>query len=285
MVLGRRAFIGGAGLWLASRSAECADNMPFRDIEMELGGRVGVTAVDTRSGQRLSWRGDERFAMCSSFKWILAAAVLTRADRGLIARDQRIRYSRADLLPHSPVSEAHVGEGGLAIEELCAAIVEVSDNTAANALLKLIGGPAALTRYLRRSGDPTTRLDRMEPAMNSNLPGDPRDTTTPDAMVATMARMLIGDVLSAATRAELIGWMKNCRTGLKRLRAGLPPDWTIGDKTGTGENGDSVDNAIAWRPDGSTVLIASYLSGSERPNDALDAAHAKIGGIVAAAFG
>jgi beta-lactamase class A len=288
----RRAFLNGATglcLWAASPPGMAATRphkpTPFAAIEAKIGGRVGVAAVDTRTGARLSHRGDERFAMCSSFKWVLVAAILARIDRGEITLDQRVSYSAANLLPHSPISEAHVGQGGLSIEELCAAAVEFSDNTAANALLVLVDGPAGLTQYLRRSGDPTTRLDRIEMALNSNLPGDRRDTTTPNAMVATMARLLTRDALSVASRARLIGWMKDCRTGLTRLRAGLPPAWSIGDKTGTGVNGASIDNAIAWRPDGPPILIASYLTGSHRPDGVLDAAHATIGRIVAAAFG
>jgi beta-lactamase class A len=288
----RRAFLSGVTglcLWasnpLLSAPAAEGSQDPFAEIEAEIGGRVGVAAVDTRSGARLSHRADQRFAMCSSFKWVLAAAILTHIDRGEMTLDQRVSYSAADLLPHSPVSEAHVGQGGLSVEELCAAAVEFSDNTAANALLDLVGGPAGLTQYLRRSGDATTRLDRNEMALNSNLSGDRRDTTTPNAMAATMARILTGDALSPVSRARLIGWMKDCRTGLARLRAGLPPAWSIGDKTGTGPNGASIDNAIAWRSDGSTILIASYLTDAHRSDAVLDAAHAKIGRIVAASFG
>jgi beta-lactamase class A len=286
---GRRAFIGGAGFsfleafaWGAA--AQPGTGAPFAEIEAGIGARLGVTAVDTRNGARLSWRGDERFAMCSSFKWVLAAAILARADRGEIMLDRRVSYSRADMLPHSPVTAGHLEEGGLPVEALCAAIVEVSDNTAANALLKLIGGPAELTAYLRRSGDSETRLDRMEPALNSNLPGDPRDTTTPNAMAATMNRLLLGGALSPAARTRLIGWMKDCRTGRARIRAGLPADWVAGDKTGTGDNGAVIDDAIVWPPGRPPILIASHLSGSPASIDALEAAHARLGGIVAAAF-
>jgi beta-lactamase class A len=287
---GRRAFIGGAGLTIFGAcapfgaSAQTGKSTPFAEIEARLGGRLGVTAVDTGNGARLSYRGDERFAMCSSYKWVLAAMVLGRADQGEITLDQRVHYSKADLLSHSPVSAAHVSEGSLSLEECCAAVVEVSDNTAANALLKLVGGPAGLTSYFRGLGDPMTRLDRIELALNSNLPGDARDTTTPNAMAATMSKILVGDALSPAARARLISWMKNCRTGLSRIRAGLPPDWIVGDKTGTGDNGAVVDDAITWPPNGAPILIASYLSGSQSSMDTLEAAHAKIGGIVAAAF-
>ena len=172
----------------------------------------------------------------------------------------------------------------MAVEEMCAAIVEVSDNTAANLLLALIGGPAGLTNHLRELGDPITRLDRNEPGLNTNLPDDPRDTTTPDAMVGTMATILLGDALSAHGRERLIGWMKNSRTGLNRIRAGLPRDWIVGDKTGAGANGAANDNAIVWPPDRAPILIAAYLSGSTGTPEARDAAHVEISRVIVRAF-
>lgn len=260
---------------------------PLRIDEMEaqLGGRIGLAAIDTNSGARLAHRGDERFAMCSTFKWMLAAAVLARNDQhheGILER--HLSFGAKDLLAHSPVTERHVAEGSLAIVELCNAAVETSDNTAANALLKFIGGPAALTRYLRTIGDRTTRLDRVELSLNSNIPGDPRDTTTPNAMIATMQTILVGNALSVGSREMLLSWLKNCQTGLQRLRAGLPPTWIAGDKTGTGERGAANDNAIIWPPGRPPILIAAYLSDSHASPETLDAAHARIGGLVARAF-
>jgi beta-lactamase class A len=256
----------------------------FGDMETELGGRIGVAAIDTRNGARLVHRGDERFAMCSTFKWMLAAAVLAQHDRSGEILERHLSYGPKDLLPHSPVTKEHVAEGSLPVIELCRAAVETSDNTAANALLKCIGGPSALTRYLRTVGDHTTRLDRVELALNTNISGDPRDTTTPNAMIATMQRVLVSDELSAASRDLLLTWMKNCQTGLHRLRAGLPPAWTAGDKTGTGDNGAVNDNAIIWPPQRPPILVAAYLSESHASQEALDAAHARIGTIVAEAF-
>src|SRR5690242_19507555 len=152
-------------------------------MEKSLGGRIGVSALDMGTGARLGHRGRERFAMCSSFKWLLAADVLAHAERGELKLDTAIAYSQKDLLGVAPVTRAHVGEGQLTIEALCAAAVKVSDNTAANLLLGQIGGPAGLTHFLRGIGDPVTRLDRTEPTLNANIPGDPRDTTMPDAMI------------------------------------------------------------------------------------------------------
>jgi beta-lactamase class A len=284
-VAGALALVG-TPLGLRARSGT---NGEFLAMETQLGGRIGLAALDTGSGKHLSYRGDERFAMCSTFKWMLAAAVLARRDRGGDDLDRRLNFGAGDLLPHSPVTAAHAAEGSLTIGELCRAVVETSDNTAANTLLKSIGGPSGLTRYLRTIGDRTTRLDREELALNSNLPGDRRDTTTPVAMIATMRTLLVGGALSANSRQQLLGWLENCQTGQHRLRAGLPSAWVVGDKTGTGDNGAANDNAIAWPPNRPPnrppILIAAYLSGSQAPSEALDAAHARLGSRVAAEFG
>jgi beta-lactamase class A len=279
---------GGAALMVAAappgQSARASADESLRQLEMQLGGRVGLAALDTGTGARLSHRAAERFALCSTFKWLLAAAVLAKAEHGGDLLDRRLSYTAADLLGVSPVTRAHLAQGALSIQALCEAAVEVSDNTAANVLLRFMGGPQSLTHYLRRIGDPVTRLDRYEPGLNSNLRGDPRDTSTPEAMIATMQSLLIGNALSPASRQTLIGWLKDSRTGLHRLRAGLPRNWTVGDKTGTGANGAVNDSAIVWPPRRSPLLIAAYLSDSRAPADALEAAHADMGRIIAATF-
>jgi beta-lactamase class A len=286
----RRAFLFGVGLVLSGLGAHTTAlaapdaASEISKIEARVGGRIGVTALDTGSARRLSHRGGERFAMCSTFKLVLAAQALERVDRGELALGQRVAYGPSDLLSYAPVTKAHVGEGGMSLEGLCAAAVEVSDNTAANLLLKLIGGPAGYTAWLRRLGDPTTRLDRNEPTLNTNLPGDPRDTSTPDAMVSTLRKVLLGGVLTPASAARLIGWMKACATGRDRLRAGLPAGWTAGDKTGTGDNGAVNDLAVAWPPGRKPILIVVYMSGSGQSTEALNAAHKQIGAVVAQAF-
>lgn len=256
----------------------------FRTLERGLGGRVGLSVLDTGSGRTLSWRGNKRFAMCSSFKWVLAASILKRVDQGEFRLSDKIAYTKAQLLPHSPVTGTHVKEGSMRIEDLCAAAVEESDNGAANLLLARIGGPAGLTAYARSIGDSVTRLDRNEPALNQNLPGDPRDTTTPDAMVQTMKTVLIGDVLRPHSREKLLGWLRKCRTGAHRLRAGLPPSWREGDKTGTGERGAAVDNAIIWPPRRAPILAAAYVSDSTKPTDQLEAALAELGRLIGTRF-
>jgi beta-lactamase class A len=288
-MIARRSLLltaGAAALAGASRASDViADpKAALAAIEAGVGGRIGVAALDTGSGRRLSHRGGERFAMCSTFKLMLAALVLERVDGGELKLDQSIAYGPADLLRYAPVTRAHVADGGMRLDGLCAAAVEQSDNTAANLLLRLIGGPAGYTAGLRRLGDAATRLDRYETSLNTNLPGDPRDTSTPDAMVSTLRKALLGGVLAPTGAARLIGWMKACATGADRLRAGLPRDWTAGDKTGTGDNGAVNDLAITWPPGRKPILIVAYMSGSSQPLEALNAAQKQIGAVIASAF-
>jgi beta-lactamase class A len=260
------------------------DFAPFSGLVAKVGGRVGVAALDLASGRRLEHRAHERFAMCSTFKWVLAGAVLRAADQGKLTLQQAVKYSAADLLSYAPVAKDNVAKGSLPVETLAKAAVEVSDNTAANLLLALIGGPAGLTDFMRETGDSATRLDRNEPALNSNIPGDPRDTTTPNAMVGLMQSVLAGDVLAQTSREKLLGWMKASPTGLTRIRAGLPQGWQAGDKSGTGTNGAVNDVAIAWPPGRAPILMAVYLSESQADTEALSAVHADIARAVVAAF-
>jgi beta-lactamase class A len=277
----RRDFLVAAGVWVAGcRLAAAGEEFAFANLENKVGGRVGVLAIDTGDEKQIWYRADERFAMCSTFKWLLAACVLEGVDRGEIDLEERLEYTEEDLLEYAPVARAHLARGALPVEALCAAAVSISDNTAANLLLERIGGPAALTAFLRRCGDEVTRLDRYEPELNTNIPGDPRDTTTPRAMAETMRTILLGNVLVDESRARLQQWLKETKTGLTRLRAGLPPDWVAGDKTGTGVNGAANDVAIAWPPGRPPILIAAYLSDSSARPDVLNVAHEAIAATV-----
>lgn len=256
-------------------------------IERDLGGRIGVAVIDT-AGALLLYRPEDAFPMCSTFKLLATAAILERADASALRLDQPVAYTAADLVTYSPVTEpalrAGDGAGALSLEALCAAAMTVSDNTAANLLLRTLGGPPVLTAWLRRIGDPTTRLDRTEPTLNSADPGDPRDTTTPAAMAVTARHLLLGDVLKPESRGRLEAWMAAARTGTKRLRAGLPVDWIVGDKTGSGENGTANVVAILRPPNRLPLLAAIYMTGSQAGPDRRDAAHAEIGRIIATAL-
>jgi len=290
-MMDRRLFLFASGAALigaaAPRRRPIVSGPDFAAIEARLGrgGRLGVAALDTGGGRRIAYRDGERFALCSTFKLALAAAILTGVDRGTRALEDELTYGAADLTDYGPVTRAHLARGRLSVESLCAAIVEVSDNAAANLLLRQIGGPAGLTAFFRRCGDRVSRLDRYEEALGTNLPGDPRDTTSPAAMLGLMHRLLLGDVLRPASRARLLGWMDGATTGLHRLRAGFPTGWRVGDKTGNGANGAANDLAVARPPNRAPILVASYMSEGTADRAARDAAHAEVARAVAAAFG
>ena len=229
--------------------------------------RLGVCLLDTASGEYTGRRVDERFAMCSTFKLPMVAAVLREADRGRLDLDEVVRYSSSDLLPWAPVTGPNVGRGGLTIEELARAAQEQSDGVAANLLVRRLGGPAAVTAKFREMGDPVTRLDRYEPELGLVLSADLRDTTSPQAMANLVRDVTTGDLLKPDSRDRLLGWMENTRTGSKRLRAGLPPGWRTGDKTGTGRAEGTTnkcnDVAITFPPGRSPIIIAAYYDSGE----------------------
>ena len=249
-------------------------------IERTVGGRVGVAVLDTGSNKQVEYRAAERFPMCSTFKFLAAAAVLHRVDTNQEQLDRRISYGQVDLLPWAPVTKEHVNEGSMTLLDLCAAAISYSDNTAANLILKSLSGPAALTKYICSLGDPMTRLDRTEPTLNTALEGDERDTTTPTWMLHDMQVLLLGDTLSVASRQQLEAWLIANTTGDSRLRAGLPKDWRVGDKTGTGRNGASGDIAIVRPPNRAPVLVVVYTHGSSAPPEKLNAVFAAVGKMV-----
>jgi beta-lactamase class A len=256
---------------------------PFARLEKDSNGRLGVAVLDTGSGDSIGYRKDERFAMCSTFKMLLAAAVLKRVDAGMEKLDRTIAIEKTGFLPNSPVSQEHAGRT-MTIRELSAAIVTRSDNTAANLLLASIGGPPEITRFARSLGDTVTRLDRVETALNEALPGDPRDTTSPAAMVSNMRILLVGDRLSLPSREQLIEWLRANKTGDERLRAGLKSGWRVGDKTGS--NGDNTTNdvAIIWPGQRPPVLVAAYLTMCAGPEAKRNAVLAQVGREVAKCF-
>ncbi|MHB1992467.1 class A beta-lactamase [Metallibacterium scheffleri] len=252
-----------AGLW---RGAAAAAPQPLRlrrqfaRIEAASGGRLGVAMLDLRTGLHASHRGGERFPMCSTWKVLAVAAMLQRVDAGQERLDRRIRFDARQLVSWSPVTERHVGGEGMRVDALCAAALEISDNTAANLLLEALGGPAAITQFARGLGDRVTRLDRYETALNEATPGDPRDTTAPDAMAGDLRRLLLGDALHADSRARLLAWMEACRTGDGQLRAGVPAHWRVADKTGSGGYGSSNDVGLLMPPGQRPVVVAVYLT-------------------------
>lgn len=231
-------------------------------LEKRGGGRLGVGILDSATGALIAHRGDELFPMCSTFKLLAAGFVLQRVDMGEESLDSVVRYGTSDLVPNSPFTEKYAGGNGVSVGQLCKAAITLSDNAASNLLLARLGGPAGLTAFLRQIGDPVTRLDRIEPEMSSATPGDPRDTTSPNAMARTMQQLLFGDSLSTASKDQLARWLLENETGATRLRAGLPANWRIGDKTGASRNGVTNDIAFVQKPGGTPLIITVYLAES-----------------------
>ncbi|RAI42587.1 class A beta-lactamase [Rhodoplanes roseus] len=291
-MIDRRRFAATAGLATlfagaapaVLRAAPGAEGMAeaFARIERESGGLLGVAVIDTGSGARSGHRADERFAMCSTFKLLAAAAVLARVDAGKDALDRTIRIEETALVEYSPLTKPHVG-GEMTLEALCEAAMVVSDNTAGNLLLESLDGPAGFTAWVRTLGDAVTRLDRIEPHLNEAAPGDPRDTTTPAAMAANLQKLALGTMLPLPLRDKLTGWLVGNRTGDTRLRAGVPRDWRVGDKTGTGERGSTNDVGILWPPNREPIVVAVYLTETTAAPEARNAVIAAVGKAVAAA--
>lgn len=254
------------------------------EIERRTGARIGVSALDTGSGKRLDYRSEERFPMCSTFKFLAAAAVLKRVDEGQEKLDRFVSYGEKDLLEYVPVTKAHLKDGGMTLGALCAAAIEQSDNTAGNLLLDTIGGPVGLTNFARSIGDETTRLDRKEPELNSAIPGDDRDSTSPAVMCANMQRLLLGNALSESSRHQLEDWLLHNETGTFMIRAGVPKTWTVGDKTGRCGNGATNDVAIIRPPGRAPIVVAIYSIGSTASEDDRSATLAETARVVAESF-
>jgi len=252
-------------------------------LEQGFAGRIGVCALDTADGALLGQRADERFPMCSSFKAVLAAAILARSstEPGLLA--EQVRYTRGDLLAHSPVTTQHLAQG-MRVDALCEATVQTSDNAAANLLLQRMGGPAGLTAFMRGIGDAQFRLDRWELELNSSLPGDPRDTTTPRAMADSLRKLVVGDALAPAQRDQLATWLRGTVTGAARIRAGMPAGWVVGNKTGTsgqGSYGSAIDVAVVWPPARAPLVLTVFTTRHAADAPALDAPIAQAARIAA----
>nr|5GLC_A Chain A, Beta-lactamase [Burkholderia thailandensis]5GLD_A Chain A, Beta-lactamase [Burkholderia thailandensis] len=286
-----------------SHMRNVAAEQQLRELESTFDGRLGFVALDTATGARIAHRADERFPFCSTFKTMLSAAVLARSAGDAALLQRRIPYAKRDLVRYSPITEKHVG-AGMTVAELCAATLQYSDNTAANLLIALLGGPQAVTAYARSIGDATFRLDRRETELNTaipgderdtttpaamaasvrRLPGDERDTTTPAAMAASVRRLLVGDALGTAQRAQLNAWMLGNKTGDARIRAGVPAGWRVADKTGTGDYGTGNDIGVAYPPDRAPIVFVVYTTMRSRNAQARDDVIASAARIAARAF-
>ncbi|MFD6395253.1 class A beta-lactamase [Nocardia sp. NPDC060249] len=238
-----------------STSATVPATATFADLEAKYGARLGLAVADTGSGATVDYRAGERFPMASTFKGVACGALLQAHPLSTGYFDQVIRYTAADIVVNSPETEKHL-DTGMTVTALCDAAITLSDNTAGNMLLRLLGGPAGFTAFLRTLGDTVSRLDRWEPELNTAIPGDERDTTTAAALVANYRALVVGTALPEPERAQLATWLKASKTGAERIKAGLPTDWIVGDKTGTPAYGSALDVAIAWPPHRAPLVLA-----------------------------
>ena len=267
----------------ATPSAASAQAM-LATLERTSGGRLGLAALNTANGMQIGYRADERFPFCSTFKMMLASAILARSTQVAGLMQQRIHYTRGDLVSYSPVSSKHLADG-MTIAELCRAALQYSDNTSANLLIKFLGGPSAVTSFARVIGDQEFRLDRWETELNTAIPGDARDTSTPAATAHSLQVLVLGDVLPASQRDQLQQWLRGNTTGAKRIAAALPAGWHSGDKTGTGAYGSTNDIAVLWPPARPPIVLAIYYTQKKEDADARDDVIAAAARIVVGVMG
>ena len=284
-----RTATGAAGallLWAISGVAYATPDRlieTVRAVEERLNARVGVYVYDEETGRRWTYNADDRFPMASTFKSLACAALLAQVDLGEERLDRVVTFGESDLVPYSPVTKERVGADGMSLGEVCHATMTMSDNTAANLVMGAIGGPDRLTAFIRSTGDTATRLDRWETDLNEATPGDPRDTTTPKAMARTLRRLVFEEVLSLDSRAQLKDWLKGNQVSDALFRAGVPDDWTVGDRTGAGGYGTRAIAAILWPPGRQPVIATVYMTETGASFDVRNAAIAEIGGAIAAA--
>lgn len=250
----------------------------FARLEMEFGGRLGVHAYNTANGVQVQYRASERFPMCSTFKIMLVGAVLAHSVRNEAFLQRHVTYVQSDLVSNSPVTSKHVADG-MTVSELCAAAIRYSDNTAANLLIRMMGGPSAITSFARAIGDSEFRLDRYETELNTAIPGDLRDTSTPAAMGQSLRALVLNETLPQQQRKLLEDWLRSSATGAHRIRAGIPTDWQVGDKTGSGDYGTTNDAAVLWPLTQAPISLVVYYTQSEAAakwNDNVIASAARI---------
>jgi beta-lactamase class A len=256
-------FISLMGTYVTASAAQATTPSPIQEklaaLEVSSGGRLGVTAINTANNTRIEYRGNERFPFCSTFKVMGVSAILKQSMTNKNLLQDRITYTAGDVVTYSPVTEKHI-DSGMTVSELCAAAMTYTDNTAINLLMKKIGGLDVVNAFARSIGDSTFRLDRWEPNLNTAIPGDSRDTTTPAAMAGSLQKLALGNALAAPQREQLQTWLKDNTTGNARIRAGVPKGWLVGDKTGSGDYGTTNDVGIIWPPNCQPIVLAVYFT-------------------------
>ncbi|OAT32370.1 beta-lactamase [Buttiauxella brennerae ATCC 51605] len=265
-------------LWAQAPQDTVAIGKKLAELEKSTGGRLGVVLINTADNSQIVYRGDERFPMCSTSKVMAASAILKQSETQTGLLNQRVEIKKSDLVNYNPITEKHL-DGGMTIAELTDATLRYSDNTAMNKLIAQLGGPDKVTQFARSIGDKTFRLDRTEPTLNTAIPGDERDTTTPAAMAKTLQNLTLDNALAEPQRKQLVEWMKKNTTGGASIRAGLPTTWTVADKTGSGSYGTTNDIAVIWPENQPPLVLVTYFTQPQKEaksrNDVLAAA-AKI---------
>ncbi len=279
-----RAALSACVLFASSHAMAQDDSITaeLARIEQALDARIGFAAHNLATGQRWEVNADERFAMSSTFKTLACGALLEQVDEGQLALETEVSFEESDLVTYSPVTEQYAGHQPMTLFELCDATMTTSDNTAANLVLQALGGPEAVTAFARSMDDPITRLDRYETELNEATPGDERDTTTPNAMLATLEKLVLGDVLADDSRQQLEAWMKGNAVADSLFRAAMPFDWVIADRTGAGGYGSRSITAIIWPPEQPPTVAVFYITDTEASFEERNAAIASLGEVVQA---
>lgn len=232
-------------------------------LENKSGGKLGLTVVDTSDGTTYSWRGDEKFPLCSTSKVMVVAAILKKSESNTNLLAKKITINKSDMVNYNPITSKYI-DSSMTITELSKAALQYSDNAAMNKLLSYLGGPRYATQFARTIGDKAYRLDRNEPGLNTAIPGDSRDTTTPSAMAETLNKLILGNALKKEQKAKLTEWMKGNTTGLNSIKAGLPAEWIVADKTGSGDYGTTNDVAVIWPKNHAPVILTTYFTQPEK---------------------
>lgn len=252
-------FFASTPLWAQTPQDAKAIGQKLAELEIRTGGRLGVALINTADNSQIVYRGNERFPMCSTSKVMAVFALLKQSETDKELLNQRVEIKKSDLVNYNPITEKHL-DSGMTLAELSDATLRYSDNTAMNKILAHLGGPGKVTQFARSIGDKTFRLDRTEPTLNTAIPDDPRDTTTPVAMAKTLRKLTLGNALAEPQRAQLVTWMKGNTTGSASIRAGLPTSWVVGDKTGSGSYGTTNDIAVIWPANQAPLVLVTYFT-------------------------
>lgn len=287
LFLSGTAFAAGGGTHMAEAELPSHNKPPAMDNarlaiiakteEKTLRARIGIAVLDEAGSVKAAWRGEERFPLNSTHKAFLCGALLYKAERGAFSMSDKIQFGKDKLVSHSPVTVNFTAPVTMDWRQICGAAISYSDNTAANLLSEKLGGPAGLNAFLRNIGDNITRLDRFEPELNSSIPGDKRDTTTPVAVSQSLQKLLLGDVLSPESRQELTQWLIDDKVADALLRSVLPPQWKIADKTGAGDYGSRSIVSVVWRQKAKPLVIAVYITQTSANITQSNASVARIG--------